>query len=96
MLSRGKYPQGARLARINHETKRRDSEQKFLNLYNRGHTEEKIISTICKQRPSIDMLNRVEFSIILVKYFTRGKEDSKSSGKNVIVPFALKRETIKR
>jgi hypothetical protein len=41
-------------------------------------------------------LNRIEFSIIIVKYFTRRKEDSKSSGKNVIVPSAFKHETIRR
>jgi hypothetical protein len=40
-------------------------------------------------------LNRVEFSIILVKYFTRRKEDSKSSGKNVIVLRAIKHESIR-
>jgi hypothetical protein len=41
------------------------------------------------------ILNRVEFSIILVKYFTRRKEDSKSSGKNVIVLRAIKHESIR-
>ncbi len=42
------------------------------------------------------ILNSIKFSIILVKYFTRRKEDSKSSGKNVIVRRAIKRESIRR
>jgi hypothetical protein len=41
-------------------------------------------------------LNRIEFSIIVVNYFTRRKEDSKSSGKNVIVLGAIKHESIRR